>query len=210
MDNNSTKLSIVAKIAARYNNNLAVAKRKNITFNIDEELLERLDSVVNIFNEKDGSTTRNAIIEDAILEYVETAEDFFEKQNVYQDTNAENTVEYDTAVFPAINANFGRVFIGQHQWHYVRMADHRIDNVKYIALYRGAPVSAITHFAEVIHISDPDPKHDNKRLIEVKEPIAFPQPIDLGGIHVNNVRKLFYTLLGKLKSVNTVEELLNS
>lgn len=208
MDNYSTKSNIVSKIAARYNNNQAVAKRRNITFNVDEELLERLDCVVNIFNEKDGSTTRNAIIEDAILEYVENAEDFFEKQDVNSDTTIEDIAEYDTAVFPAINANFGRVFIGQHQWHYVRMAEHRIDNVKYIALYRGAPVSAITHLAEVIHIGDPDPNHDNKRLIEVKEPKELPHPVELGNIHVNNVRKLFYTVHDKLESVNTVEELL--
>lgn len=208
MNSYNNKSNIEAKIAARYNDNLAVAKRKNITFNVDEELLERLDSVVNVFNEKDGTTTRNAIIEEAILEYVETAEDYFEKQNVNQDKDPESSVEYDTAVFPATNLNFVRVFLGQHQWYYVRMAEHRISNTKYIALYRGAPKSAITHYAEVIDISDPDPCNDNKRLIRVKEPIELPQPVELGNIHVNNVRKLFYTVLDKLKSVNTVEELL--
>lgn len=168
--------------------------------------MERLDSVVNVFNEKDGATTRNAVIEDAILEYIEVAEDFFEKQNVNDDTVLLNDITYDTAVYPAINENFGSVFMGQHQWYYVRMAAFRVENVKYIALYRGAPISAITHYAEVNKIGDTN--QDNKRIISLKEPIAFPQPIQLGNIHINNVRKLFYTSLEKLKSVNTVEDLI--
>lgn len=205
---NINKSNIQIKIAARYNNNLVAAKRKNITFNIDEELLERLDSVVGVFNEKDGTTTRNAVIEDAVSEYVETAEDFFEKQNLNKDTISLNDVAYDTAVFPAKNSNWINVFMGEHEWRYVRMADFRVDNVRYIALYRGAPISAITHYAEVIGMGDPEPDKDNKRVIRLQEPIALPQPICLGNIHVNNVRKLFYTSLNKLLSVKTVEELI--
>jgi len=97
--NYANKSNIEVKIAARYNNNLAVAKRNNITFNVDEELLERLDSLVNVFNEKDGTTTRNAVIEDAILGYIEAAEDFFEKQNLDEDTTQLNEIAYYTAVF---------------------------------------------------------------------------------------------------------------
>ena len=204
---NSNKSKIQAIIAARYNKSLVATKRKNITFNINEELLERLDSIVNAFNEKDDNTTRNAIIEDAILAYIEEAEDFFEMQNVINDDiSIVDNIAYDTAVFPALNVNFNEVFMGKHQWYYVRMAEHRVKNVKYIALYRGAPISAITHYAEVIDISDPN--EENKRLIKLKEPIAFAQPIVLGNIHVNNVRKLFYTSLKKLESVNTVKDLL--
>ncbi|MFR1380586.1 MAG: hypothetical protein ACLSTJ_16710 [Clostridium neonatale] len=199
---------IESKIATRYNNSMGIAKRKNITFNIDEESLERLDSIVNFFYEKDGVTTRNAVIEDAIMAYIESAEDFFEKQNVNNDTNDinNNDVGYDTAVFPATNSNFGKVFIGEKKWYYVRIAAYRVENIEYVALYRGAPVSAITHYAKVIKISEPN--EDNKRLINLEEPIALAKPIKLGDIHVNNVRKLFYTTLQKLQNSDTVKELL--
>lgn len=196
--------NIESMIAARYNQ--SVSKKKNVSFNIDEELLERLDAVVSVFNENSGDTTRNSVIEEAVTAYVESAEDYFEKQAVINDEEVAN-VGYDTAIYPATNENFTKVFMGEHQWYYVRMAHWRIDSVKYVALYRGAPVSAITHFAEVIEISDVN--SDNKRLIKLKEPIALKNPVKLGNIHVNNVRKLFYTSLTKLQNIETVEEIIS-
>lgn len=205
----TTNSKVQSLIAARYNNDVLTTKRKNISFNIDEELLERLDSAVNVFNEKDTTTTRNAIIEDAILAYIEEAEDYFEKQNLINDETISfiKDVTYDTAIFPAKNINFNSVFIGKHQWYHVRMAQHRIENIKYIALYRGAPASSITHYAEVIEIGNPD--ENNRRIIHLKEPELLPQPVQLGDVHVNNVRKLFYTTLEKLKSVDNVNDLIN-
>lgn len=131
-----------------------------------------------------------------------------EKQNLNKDSVSLSDTTYDTAIFPATNENFNRVFIGQKQWYHVRMADHRVGNVQYIALYRGAPISAITHYAEVTNISDPDPNQDNKRIITLSRVIPLSNNIPLGNVHVNNVRKLFYTSLKKLKSVKTIEELL--
>lgn len=203
---NQNKSKMEAKIAARYNN-LALVKRKNITFNIDEELLERLDSAVSVFNQKDGSTTRNAVLEEAVSLYIESAEDYFEKENLNNDTRIVSVTDYDTAVFPAINDNFIKVFIGEHKWYHVRMAEHRVNNVKYVALYRGAPISAITHYAEVIDISDPIKEKEYKREIKLKEPIELLNHIPLGNIHVNSVRKLIYVSLAKLESAKTTDDL---
>lgn len=191
-------------IAARYNNSIAVAKRRNITFNIDEELLERLDSIVADFNSKDNISTRNAVIEDALLAYVEEAEDYFEQMNLKEDKDLKN-VNFDTAVFSANNESFNNLFIQQHKWAWVRIAEHRIPHIKYIALYRGAPFSAITHYAEVIRISNAN--EDNKRIVEIKEPILLDNQIELGNLHVNNVRKLFYTKLEKILSAKTIKDL---
>lgn len=199
--------SIESKIAKRYNNLLIIPKRKNITFNIDEESLERLDSIANCFYEKDGITTRNALIEDAISSYLESAEDFLESKNLLIDNlNVNSNIYFDTAVFPATNISFTNTFIGQRKWCFVRIAQHRVNNIKYVALYRGAPISAITHFAKVIAISDPN--SDNKRVITLEEPIELKKEIPLGDIHVNNVRKLFYTTIDKLKSSTTIKDLI--
>lgn len=202
---NQRKSNLEAKIVARYSKGSAIAKKKNVSFNVDEELLERLDSVVNVFKLQDGTTNRNIIIEDAILNYVEEAEDYFEKQNVSHDKP--NDKPFDTAVYPALNENFGSVFMGEQKWYWVWMANHRVPKVKYIALYRGAPISAITHYAEITGISEPDKYHDNKRTISFSEPVELSQPIKIGKTSIMNVRKLFYTTLEKLKSSSTIEEL---
>lgn len=211
MKNNTGRKAshIEAKILARYNGSVT-PKKKNITFNIDEELLERLDTAAAKFSANDGNTTRTDIIEDALTSYIETAEDFFEEQDLKEDVDLslKTVLDYDTAVFPAINENFSKIFITQNEWKYIRMAESRKLNTKYIALYRGAPVSAITHFAEIIEISDPIPELNNKRVIKVKEPESLPTPIKLGDISIMSVRKLFYTKLDHLKAVDTVEELL--
>ncbi len=192
-------------IAARYSNSIAVAKRKNVTANLDEELLERLDNIVMAFNDKDNNTTRNAVIEEALVAYIEAAEDFFEKKDLLEDKEDEEC-NYDMAVFPAVNNTFNNIFIREHKWHYVRIGEKRVPNIKYIALYRGAPFSAITHYAEVISISKPN--SENKREIELKEPIALENPVQLGDIHVNNVRKLFYTKKDKLTSAKSIGDLI--
>ncbi|TCL32194.1 hypothetical protein EV210_12314 [Anaerospora hongkongensis] len=198
-----------SRILARFSGAIA-AKKKNITFNINEELLERLDTVAAMFSANDGNTTRTDIIEDALTSYIETAEDFFEEQNLKedQDITSYTNPDDDTAVFPAINDNFSSIFIADQEWRYVRVAESRRNKIKYIALYRGAPISAITHYAEVIDVSDQIPEKDNKRVIKVKEPVPLPHSVELGNITVQSVRKLFYTKLNQLKAVATVEELL--
>lgn len=209
INKNSKTSRVESKILARFSGAIT-AKKKNITFNINEELLERLDTVAAKFNDNDGTTTRTDIIEDAITSFVETAEDFFEAQDLVVDQDISSYVipDYDTAVFPATNDNFSGIFIADREWRHVRVAESRRNNIKYIALYRGAPVSAITHYAEVVDVSDQILEKDNKRVIKVKEPVLLPNPVGLGSITVQSVRKLFYTKLETLKAVKTVEELL--
>lgn len=192
------------RIKARYHN--VVIKKRNVSFNLDEELLERLDAVVERFKEKDGETNRNNVIEEAISVYVESAEDYFGGEDEKNDKQLGEVVKEDTVIYPSTNDNFVKFFIGLSEWHYVRMADFRISEVKYLALYRGTPVSAITHYAEIVKVGEKN--SSGKRRIELKEPIELPSPIKLGDIHVNNVRKHFYTTLDKLQQATTVEELI--
>lgn len=201
-----SKYGLEKLITERYSNGIVSSKKKNITFNLDEEMLERLDNLVSVFNEKEGSnTTRNAIIEDALLAYIETAEDFFERKAFESDVVSDNK-KYDLAIMPATNDSFNNFFLGEHKWINIRMAEYRIDNIKYIALYRGKPFSAITHYAEVISISSSD--LNNKRVVEIKEPIELKDYIVLGNINVNNVRKIFYTTLEKLLKAKEIRDII--
>jgi len=62
--------------------------------------------------------------------------------------------ELDTIVVPAREEGFNEVFLGENSWYSIRMSSSMIDRVKYIASYQKAPVSAITHYAEVRKLKD--------------------------------------------------------
>ena len=58
----------------------------------------------------------------------------------------------DTIVVPAREEGFKRVFLGEDQWHAIRIGAAMKERIKYIAAYQAAPVSAVTHLAEVKEI----------------------------------------------------------
>ena len=58
----------------------------------------------------------------------------------------------DTIVVPAREEGFQKVFIGENQWHAIRIGPGMKDRIKYIAAYRVAPISAVTHVAEIAEV----------------------------------------------------------
>lgn len=58
----------------------------------------------------------------------------------------------DTIVVPAQAEGFQRAFIDANAWWAIRLSSSMIDKIKYIAAYQVAPVSAITHMAEIDRI----------------------------------------------------------
>jgi hypothetical protein len=60
-----------------------------------------------------------------------------------------NVDSKDTIVVPAQEEGFNRVFLGEDSWYAIRISGGMLDNIKYIASYQTAPISTITHYAEV-------------------------------------------------------------
>lgn len=60
--------------------------------------------------------------------------------------------KWDTIVIPAREDGFNRVFLGEDCWYAIRMNAKELPKFKYIAAYQVAPVSAITHIAEIAEI----------------------------------------------------------
>jgi hypothetical protein len=58
----------------------------------------------------------------------------------------------DTIVVPARKEGFDRVFLGENRWYAIRISAGMRDRIKYIAGYQIAPISAVTHLAEVSHV----------------------------------------------------------
>ena len=94
-------------------------------------------------------------------------------QNINQDVLAdlsESALE-DTIIVPAREMGFNTVFLGQNQWYDIRISQSRMRNLKYIAVYQVAPVSAITYYAKIKEIVDSDNVHGYKKIIIEGEPI---------------------------------------
>ncbi len=85
--------------------------------------------------------------------------------------------EIDTIVVPAKEDGFNEVFIGQNRWYSIRIHASMIPKIKYIAVYRVAPESAITHIAKVASI---DLWEDtNKYVVNFASPAEEIKPIKL-------------------------------
>ncbi len=57
--------------------------------------------------------------------------------------------DLDTIVVPAQEAGFHDTFLRQNAWWAIRLSSSMLEQLKYIAVYRTSPVSAITHWAEI-------------------------------------------------------------
>ncbi len=60
--------------------------------------------------------------------------------------------DLNTIIVPAHEDGFQETFLGENSWYAIRLNKKKIPNLKYIAVYRKAPVSAITHLAEIDRI----------------------------------------------------------
>tara|TARA_B100000963_G_scaffold340880_1_gene339995 strand:+ start:97 stop:1017 length:921 start_codon:yes stop_codon:yes gene_type:complete len=67
------------------------------------------------------------------------------------DRPTNNTNEINTLLVPTGKSGdgFEEVFLNEHAWYYLRISSEKLKKFKYIAAYQPAPVSAVTHFAEI-------------------------------------------------------------
>ena len=80
----------------------------------------------------------------------------------------ERLANSDTIIVPAQEDGFKDVFIGENQWYAVKIGAAMKERIKYIAAYQVAPISAVTHIAEIQEIRPY--KDTGKYLIVFKNP----------------------------------------
>ena len=86
----------------------------------------------------------------------------------------------DTIVVPAHDGGFNRVFIGETSWYAIRLSGGMLERIKYIAAYRVAPVSAVTHYAEVSRI-EPYGDAGKYKLVFANPATALKTPLKYSG-----------------------------
>src|SRR5690606_13374269 len=87
---------------------------------------------------------------------------------VAEDTEKIEISDIDTIVVPAREDGFKDVFLDENCWYAIRLNASMIPKLKYIAAYQVAPISAITHIAEIEKIDQY--RDTNKYIVYFKDP----------------------------------------
>lgn len=113
--------------------------------------------------------------------------------------------DIDTVVVPAREDGFKETFLGENRWYQVRIHGAVRPQIKYVAAYQIAPVSAITYIAPVKSI---EPWKDTGKVVlnfsEPAKPIG-PIPLRKGG-HVRQMQSLRYTTRERLLNSKDLDE----
>ncbi|MBU2702619.1 hypothetical protein Ga0466249_003754 [Sporomusaceae bacterium BoRhaA] len=112
----------------------------------------------------------------------------------------------DTIVVPAQEEGFKETFIGEKCWYSIRISASMISKIKYIAAYQVAPISAITHVAEVERIEKY--KDTAKYILYFKGDAKQIKKVSLSGQSKTKApQSPRYTSYAKLLEANTLEDL---
>lgn len=116
-----------------------------------------------------------------------------------------NPDEIDTVVVPAREDGMQEVFLDKNCWYAVRIHGAVRSQIRYIAVYQVAPVSAVTYVAPVKSI---EPWKDSGKVVlhfsEPAKPIG-PLPLVKGG-RVRALQNLRYTTHERLMKAKTLDE----
>jgi hypothetical protein len=132
------------------------------------------------------------------------------KQSATAEAEAGNTpaidpAEIDTIVVAAREDGFKETFLGENMWRTVRIHSRMLPKVRYVAAYQVAPVSAITHVAEVARIELW--KDTGKYALHFKEPAKKIASVPLvPGGKVMAPQAPRYTSFARLQKAKTLDE----
>jgi len=113
--------------------------------------------------------------------------------------------DFDTIVVPAREDGFKETFLDENRWYQIRIHSSMIPQIKYIAAYQVAPISAITHWALIKNI---EPWEDTgKFVVNFAESAKEIGPIPLvPKSKVKALQNARYTSFDRLQSAKNLDE----
>ena len=117
-----------------------------------------------------------------------------------------NPAELDTIVVPARSEGFRATFLGENRWYAIRVHASMRDQIRWIAAYQVAPISAITHVAVVRSV---EPWGDSgKFVVNFKAAAQEIDPIRLVGHgRAAGIQGPRYTTKARLDAAKSVSDL---
>lgn len=125
-------------------------------------------------------------------------------QNI-KDTKKTKEIIQDTVIVPAQEDGFKEVFLGKNCWYAIRIGGGKINEIKYIAAYQTAPISAITYYAEVESIEAYG--DGGKYKLNFKSPAKKITPIEFGKAKSGSLQGPRYTDLNSLLKAKTIKDI---
>lgn len=199
--------------------NTEESAKKQVTIYLDDNKLEDLDKLILAFTEVSNSKSfsRNSLIEQAISKFINESKTYFkQKHGMDVDEMEGDNVDiedesYNLVILSSTGRGFEETFLGEKEakcWYPCKIKEERIPKLKYIAIYRGLPISAITHYAKIKKIEYNQDK-DAKVCYFDGEPIELPnKKIPLGKRKGYEFRRPNYITLERLLSARTADDIL--
>jgi len=126
-------------------------------------------------------------------------------EDLLPDLDVTDAEEVDTVVVPARPEGYGETFLGEDRWYAIRIHGTMRPQIRHIAGYRVAPISAITHIAPVKSI---EPwKETGKFVVNFSQPAEEIGPIRfVKGGRVKALQNLRYTTRKRLEAAKTLDD----
>ena len=190
--------------------------KKQVAVYLEDETVERIDATTKLFALAGGakSFSRNALIEEAVLKFLKESEKFLLEEmdmSVDEEIKRQRLKKSDTVIMSAMGRGFEETFMGEKEvspcWYPFNCSSERRQNLEYIAIYRGAPISAITHYAKIKEVRFSAEKDCDVCHLE-GNPVELPVAIELGNKPACYFRGPKYTSLNSLLSASCAEDIL--
>lgn len=110
----------------------------------------------------------------------------------------------DTLIVPGYEDGFQQTFLGERAWWAVRIAQWRLPTIKWLAVYRTAPHSRITHVGRVQRIEPYGDTGKYKLFLDGEPEQVGPVLLAPGTMGLMGTK---YTTIGKLKAAKTMADL---
>jgi len=130
----------------------------------------------------------------------------YENIDENEDIKKAEKPDWDTLVCAAKKDGFNMAFLGQKAWWAVTISKDRLPNIKYIAIYQIAPISAITYYGKVDRIERYEDTNKYKLFLK-GNPIKFKKPIGLGEDVYQKPQGPKYAELSKIQSAKTLDDI---